>query len=71
MDIVFTGHEHLYLWKTVDGVMHIITGGGGASLYAGAEKGDFYHFIPVKAGEKHVTGRVIDIKGKVIDTFER
>ncbi len=69
--MVFTGHEHLYLRKTVDGIMHIITGGGGALLYAEEEKGGFYHFILVKVGEKEVTGEVIDIKGRVKDTFER
>lgn len=69
--IVFTGHEHLYLRKMVDGIMHIITGGGGALLYAEEEKGGFYHFILVKVGEKKVTGEVIDIKGRVKDTFER
>lgn len=69
--IVFTGHEHLYLRKMVGGLMHIITGGGGAALYAGTEKGGFYHFIQVKVDEKKVTGKVIDITGKMKDTFER
>ncbi len=69
--IVITGHEHLYLRKMADGLMHIITGGGGATLYAGAEKGGFYHFILVKVDEKNVTGQVIDIRNKVKDTFER
>jgi len=69
--IVFAGHEHLYLRKMVGGIMHIITGGGGASLYAGVEKGGFYHFILVKVDEKNVTGEVIDIRDNVKDTFER
>ena len=71
VNIVFVGHEHLYLRKTVDGILHIITGGGGASLYAGVEKGGFYHFILVKVDETNVTGKVIDIRDKVKDTFER
>jgi len=71
VNIVFAGHEHLYLRKMVGGIMHIITGGGGASLYAGVEKGGFYHFILVKVDETNVTGKVIDITGKVKDTFER
>ncbi|MDA8431577.1 MAG: hypothetical protein M0Z60_01285 [Nitrospiraceae bacterium] len=42
---VFVGHEHLYLRSTIDGVTEIITGGGGATLYAGEGKGRFYHFL--------------------------
>ncbi len=69
--IVFTGHEHLYLRKIVDGVMHIITGGGGASLYAGEARGGFYHFILITVDEERVKGEVIDIRAGVKDTFER
>ncbi len=47
--IVFAGHEHLYLRKVIDGVTEIITGGGGAALYAGNEKGGFHHFLLVTA----------------------
>jgi 3',5'-cyclic AMP phosphodiesterase CpdA len=37
--MVLQGHEHLYLRKTVDGIPNIITGGGGAPLYAKDEEG--------------------------------
>ncbi len=69
--VVFAGHEHLYLRKLVDGVMEIITGGGGAMLYTGEEKGGFYHFIFVTVDGNKVEGKVIDINGKVKDTFQR
>jgi len=46
---VFAGHEHLYNRQTRDGVTYIITGGGGAPLYAEPEDGGFYHFLSVKA----------------------
>jgi 3',5'-cyclic AMP phosphodiesterase CpdA len=46
---VFAGHEHLYNRQTRDGVVYIITGGGGAPLYANPENGGFYHFLLVKA----------------------
>ena len=36
--MVFTGHEHLYQRKTVDGITHVITGGGGAPMYGKDEK---------------------------------
>ncbi len=68
--IVFTGHEHLYLRKKVDGVTHVITGGGGAMLYSEEEKGGFYHFVLVTVNGSEVKGEVIDIRGKVKDTFQ-
>jgi 3',5'-cyclic AMP phosphodiesterase CpdA len=46
---VFLGHEHLYNRQTRDGVVYIITGGGGAALYAEPGNGGFYHFLSVKA----------------------
>lgn len=70
VNIVFVGHEHLYSKKMVDGVMHVITGGGGAMLYATDNKGGFYHFILVTVNGNKVTGRAIDINGKVRDTFQ-
>jgi len=46
---VFEGHEHLYNRQTRDGVVYIITGGGGAPLYATPENGGFHHFLSVTA----------------------
>ncbi len=68
--IVFSGHEHLYLRKVIHGVTEIITGGGGAMLYTGEESGGFHHFIVVTVEGDKVEGRVIDIDGKVRDTFQ-
>ena len=70
VDIVFVGHEHLYLRTVVKGIVQIITGGGGAPLYAEDQEGGFYHFVLVTVNGKDVTGKVIDIKGKVRDTFK-
>lgn len=66
---VFAGHEHLYLRKTVDGVTHIITGGGGAPLYTDEKKGGFYHFVLITVEGDKVNGEVIDVGGKVRDKF--
>ena len=67
--IVFAGHEHLYLRKVIAGVTEIITGGGGATLYAGEGKGGFHHFILVTVDGDKVEGDLIDINEKVKDTF--
>ncbi|HMK49754.1 MAG TPA: metallophosphoesterase, partial [Thermodesulfovibrionales bacterium] len=70
VNVVFVGHEHLYSKKMVDGVEHIITGGGGARLYTTDDSGGFYHFVLVTVDGKKITGKVIDINGVVRDSFQ-
>ena len=67
--MVFAGHEHLYLRKTVDGIPHVITGGGGAPLYAKDEEGGFYHYVFVTVDGDKVSAEVVDINGKIRDKF--
>ncbi len=67
--MVFNGHEHLYLRKTVDGIPHIISGGGGAPLYAKDEDGGFHHYVLVTVDGDKVSGEVVDVNGKVRDKF--
>ncbi|HWR73145.1 MAG TPA: metallophosphoesterase [Nitrospirota bacterium] len=66
---VFSGHEHLYLRKVVDGIPSVITGGGGAPLYADDLNGGFYHYIYITVDGDKVNGEVVDINGKVRDKF--
>ena len=66
---VFAGHDHLYLRATVNGIPHIIAGGGGAPLYAAEKDGGFYHFIVVTVEGDKVSAEVIDINGKVRDRY--
>jgi Icc protein len=67
--MVLQGHEHLYLRKTVDGIPNIITGGGGAPLYAKDEGGGFHHYVLVTVDGDKVSGEVVDVNGKVRDRF--
>lgn len=67
--MVFTGHEHLYLRKTVDGIPHIIAGGGGAPLYADDKDGGFYHYLYMTVDGDKVSGEAVDVNGKVRDKF--
>jgi predicted phosphodiesterase len=67
--MVFLGHEHMYLRKTVDGIPHIIAGGGGAPLYAKDEDGGFHHYVLVTVDGDRVSGEVVDVNGKIRDTF--
>ncbi|MCD6373360.1 MAG: metallophosphoesterase [Thermococcus sp.] len=38
-------HIHIYWYGEEDGVQMLITGGGGASLYAPLDQGGFYHYV--------------------------
>jgi 3',5'-cyclic AMP phosphodiesterase CpdA len=69
VDGVFAGHEHYYLRKTFDGIIHVITGGGGAPVYGKDEDGGFYHFVQVTVDGDKVSGEVVDINGKRRDRF--
>jgi 3',5'-cyclic AMP phosphodiesterase CpdA len=69
VDAVFAGHEHYYLRKTFDGIIHVITGGGGAPVYGKDEDGGFYHFVQVTVDGDKVSGEVVDINGKRRDRF--
>jgi hypothetical protein len=53
----------------VDGIPYVITGGGGAPLYAGDEDGGFYHFIVMTVGHDTVAGEVVDVNGNIRDRF--
>ena len=71
VNMVFVGHEHLYLRKAVDGIIQIITGGGGAPLYVSDKDGGFHHFVLITVDGDTVTGKVVDISGKIRDAFTR
>lgn len=47
VDTVFAGHDHHYESGSIDGIRHIITGGGGAEFGGWREIGGFYHFLEV------------------------
>lgn len=67
--MVFSGHEHLYLRRIVNGIPYIIAGGGGAPLYTDDLNGGFHHYIYVTVDGEKVSGEVVDVNGKVRDRF--
>jgi len=69
VDAVFAGHEHYYEKRSVDNVLYIITGGGGAPVYDKEEYGGFNHFVQVSVDGDKVSGEVVDVHGKVRDKF--
>lgn len=62
VNAIFVGHEHLYRTTTHDGIIHIITGGGGAPLYADEENGGFYHFVLLDVYEDKIEGNLYRLK---------
>jgi 3',5'-cyclic AMP phosphodiesterase CpdA len=69
VEAVFAGHEHYYERRAVDGVLYIITGGGGAPIYDKEEYGGYNHFVQVTVNGDKVSGEVVDVNGKVRDRF--
>jgi hypothetical protein len=59
----------VYLRKTVDGIPHIIAGGGGAPLYAKDQDGGFHHYVYVTVDGETVNGDVVDVSGTIRDRF--
>ena len=55
VDVVFTGHIHMYNETVVNGVRYVITGGAGASLYADEDNGGIYHYINVTLNKSGLT----------------
>ena len=76
IEAVFAGHEHFYERGDIDGLRYFVFGGGGAPLedpdpsFPGvqvAQKALSYAVVQVCGC--HVTGKVKDIAGRVIDSF--
>ncbi len=78
VDVVFNGHKHNYERNEVNGVTYIVTGGGGAPLYAMQEREPTqaafamaHHFVLVEIVGDHLKATAISIDGEALDVFER
>lgn len=85
VDLVLAGHDHDYerthpleLYNTdpaYPGLVHVVTGGGGAALRPvtptarTAVAQSVYHYVKVRAEGDWLHGQAIDINGQVIDTW--
>jgi len=70
VNVVFAGHEHLYYRKEKDGIMYVITGGGGAPLLTFQEEfGGFFHYIIAKRLNGGYVFRVYTMTEKIKDEF--
>jgi len=63
---VFASHEHFYGKTKQDGILYIITGGGGAHLVKGYP-GSYHNFVNVSMKGKQLLIQVVDKDGKIRD----
>jgi acid phosphatase len=77
VQLVLAGHEHGYERSTsVQGTVHMVTGGGGAASYAypGGQPATSvlrtarHHYLQIAFDEQKMVLRAVDDKGAVIDT---
>ncbi len=66
---VFSGDDHRYDRSERDGLLYIITGGGGAPLHPFQETGGYFHYVWIQVEKGRAVGEVVDLEGKVQDKF--
>jgi hypothetical protein len=64
---VFAGDDHRYDRSEKDGILYIISGGGGAPLHLFT--GGYFHYIWVSVQPDQTEGEVVDLEGQVRDRF--
>jgi predicted phosphodiesterase len=78
VDLVLNGHKHNYERNEVNGITYIVTGGGGAPLYAMQEQEPTqaafalaHHFVLLEIDGDHLTATAISNEDVMLDRFER
>jgi 3',5'-cyclic AMP phosphodiesterase CpdA len=66
---VFAGDDHRYDRREKEGILYIISGGGGAPLHPFKERGGYFHYIWVSVQADRIEGEVVDLEGEVRDRF--
>lgn len=59
------GHDHLFNRLTVNGLVHLISGGGGAPLYNTFWGVAYYHYMLIDSSYSHVNISTIKLNGAV------
>ena len=58
VDIVFSGHEHMFKDETFGGVKYLISGCGGMLLYLPQSAGGYLHYLVIKVRGDYVSFEV-------------
>lgn len=76
VDLVLNGHNHFYQRSKVNGVYHLVLGGGGAPLYTPKEAPYVeksvkdYHYGIMDVSKDAIKLTIYDLRDKIIDQFE-
>ena len=77
VDLVLTGHDHVYsLSEDKDGLRYVVTGGGGARSYGCKDSPDIelclsrLHFVYVRVAEDVIKVKAVAKSGAIIHRFE-
>jgi hypothetical protein len=76
VDLVLSGHNHLYEHSRVRGIDYVVTGGGGAALYRCGDSAAWtrrcvsaHHFLVIEALGSTLRVRAVTPSGKILDRF--
>ncbi|MBN2229511.1 MAG: metallophosphoesterase family protein [Candidatus Thorarchaeota archaeon] len=64
------GHDHLFNRLTVNGLVHIISGGGGAPLVYTQWGGAYYHYTRVDSSYNHVNISSVKLSGEIGHNYQ-
>ena len=66
---VFEADDHRYDRREEDGILYLISGGGGAPLSSIQERGGYFHYVWISVQKEKIEGEVVDLEGRVRDRF--
>ena len=66
---VFAADDHRYDQREKDGILYVISGGGGAPLASFKERGGYFHYVWISVQKGRIEGEVVDVDGQIQDTF--
>jgi predicted phosphodiesterase len=67
--VVFAGDDHRYDRIERENILYLITGGGGAPIYAFKDQGGYFHYVWVSVERGKIEGEVVDLEGEIQDRF--
>ncbi len=76
VDVILNGHCHFYQRNYVNGIYHLILGGGGSPLYEPKDAPFVqksvkdYHYGILDVNDNKITFTIYDLRDKIIDQFE-
>lgn len=71
VSLLITGHDHCFNRLTVNGIVQVISGGGGAPLYNHPTwKGGYYHYVRTNVSASHINITSIKLDGSVGHNYQ-